>query len=82
MKRRITLTIDPAVTRRAKKLAHARRTSVSGLVEEFLRSAPMSAGAKAASFVERWTGRFRVARTERGDRRLEALKARYRLNDR
>jgi predicted HicB family RNase H-like nuclease len=40
VKRRITLSIDPAVSRRAKKLAHARQTSVSALVEQFLRSVP------------------------------------------
>jgi len=73
MKRRITLTIDPAVTRRAKKLAHARRTSVSGLVEEFLRSAPMSADEKSESFAERWAGRFQVAKARPGDRRMRAL---------
>ena len=82
MKRRITLTIDPAITRRAKKLAHARQTSVSALVEQFLRTAPMAGGMKATSFVERWTGKFRIARAERGDRRMESLKARYRLNAR
>jgi Family of unknown function (DUF6364) len=79
MKRRITLTIDPAVTRRAKKLAHARRTSVSGLVEEFLRTAPLATGDTRESFAERWAGKFGVARTAPGDRRMRMLKARYRL---
>ena len=82
MKRRITLTIDPAVTRRAKKLAYTRQTSVSALVEEFLRSAPMAGGEKATSFLDRWTGKFKVARGRRGDSRMKALKARYRLNER
>lgn len=62
MKRRITLSIDPPGTRRAKKLAYARRT-----------------GEKAASFVECWTGKFTVARTQWGDLRMKALKANYRL---
>ena len=82
MKRRITLSIDPSVTRRAKKLAHTRQTSVSALVEQFLRSAPMVAGERATSFVERWTGKFTVARTQEGDRRMKALKTRYRLHER
>lgn len=82
MKHRITLSIDPAVTRRAKKLAYARQTSVSALVEHFLRSAPVMGGEKATSFVERWVGKFTVARTERGDLRMKALKAKYRLNAR
>jgi hypothetical protein len=79
MKRRITLSIDPAVTRRAKKLAHARRTTVSGLVEEFLRSAPLATGDDRESFAERWAGKFTVARTAPDDRRMRTLKTRYRL---
>jgi len=82
VKHRITLSIDPAVTRRAKKLAYARQTSVSALVEHFLRSVPVMGGEKATSFVERWVGKFTVARTERGDLRMKALKAKYRLNAR
>ena len=82
MKRRITLSIDPSVTRRAKKLAHARQTSVSALVEQFLRAAPLADGEKATSFVERWTGKFTLARTKENDQRMNALKARYRLNER
>jgi len=36
MKARITITIDPAVHRRAKRVARARGTSVSGLIESAL----------------------------------------------
>ncbi|MBI2217177.1 MAG: hypothetical protein HYU51_07765 [Candidatus Rokubacteria bacterium] len=82
MKHRITLSIDPAATRRAKKLAHARQTSVSALVEQFLRSAPMVGGEQAASFVERWAGKFTVTRAAPGDLRMKAIKAKYRLNAR
>lgn len=82
MKHRITLSIDPTVTRRAKKLAYARKTSVSGLVEQFLRSAPMAGGEKAPSFVERWAGKFTVARAAPGDPRMNAIKEKYRLNAR
>jgi hypothetical protein len=82
VKHRITLSIDPTVTRRAKKIAHTRQTSVSALVEQFLRSAPMVGGEKPTSFVERWAGKFTVARTKRRDLRMKVLKAKYRLNAR
>ena len=79
MKNRITLTIDPAVARRAKKVARANNTSVSGLVEELLRSAPIPGGEKQRSFVDRWAGKFSVAESSPGDRRMAALKAKYGL---
>jgi len=82
MKRRVTFTMDPAISRRAKTLAHARRTSVSALVEELVRSAAMTHGRERTSFVKRWAGRFKTAATELSDRRMKALKARYRLNTR
>ena len=80
MKTRITLTIDPAMARRAKQLAHARRTSVSALIEEFVRAAPMSARSCGAPFSRRWAGKFRVASSSEPDPRLEALKKRYGLD--
>lgn len=82
MKNRVTLSIDPAVTRRAKKLAHAKRTSVSGLVEQFLRSAPIAGEEQTPSFVERWAGKFSVAKSAPRDLRMKALKARYHLKTR
>lgn len=39
-------------------------------------------GDKAAPFVERWTGKFTVARTPLSDVRMRVLKARCRLNAR
>jgi hypothetical protein len=79
MKNRITLTIDPAVARRAKKVARARNTSVSGLVEDLLRSAPIPGGEKRSSFVDRWAGKFTVAESSPGDQRMAALKTKYDL---
>lgn len=38
MKARVTITMDPALHRHAKRLARLRQTSVSGLFESFLRS--------------------------------------------
>ncbi|MBI5879226.1 MAG: hypothetical protein HZB53_16380 [Chloroflexi bacterium] len=81
MKTRITLTIDPQIVRRAKRIAHVRRTSVSALVEEFVRAAPDEPGAAGSSFVQQWAGKFRVAASAKPDARLAALKARYHLDD-
>ena len=81
MKTRITLTMDPMVFRRAKKLAHARKTSVSALIEGFVRQAPLAGEKKARPFAQRWAGKFRVAASEAPDARLDALRARYHLSD-
>jgi hypothetical protein len=44
MKTRVTITLDPVVHANAKLLARSRGTSVSGLVEEYLRTAAASVG--------------------------------------
>jgi Family of unknown function (DUF6364) len=81
MKKRITLTIDPQLAQRAKQLAHNRHTSVSALIEEFVRAAPLSPEADGKSFVEKWAGKFKVVKPAQPDVRLEALKARYQLEN-
>ena len=82
MKNRITLTIDPEVARRARKVARARNTSVSGLVEELLRSAPLPGGEMRGSFVDRWAAKFVVADASPDDQRMAALKSKYGLSSR
>src|SRR5262249_24011714 len=67
MKRRVTFAMDPAVSRGAKTLAHARGTSVSALVEELVRSVTMTQDRDRSSFVKRWAGQFKTATTEPGD---------------
>lgn len=79
MKRRITLTIDPAVAQKAKRLAHARGTNVSALVEGLVRAAE-STPSGSEPFARRWAGKFRVARSRKPDARLAALKERYQLD--
>ncbi len=79
MKSRVTLTIDPKVARHAKRVARSRNTSVSGLVEDLLRAAPIPGGEKDGSFVDRWAGRFTVANSAAGDRRMKVLKSKYGL---
>ena len=81
MKDRVTLTVDPAIVKRAKMIAHTRRTSVSALVEDLLRQTPVSSLRHDVSFVERWTGAFRVSESAQPDARLKYLKRRYGLDD-
>jgi hypothetical protein len=80
VKNRVTLTIDPEMATRAKKIAHSRRTSVSALVEDLIRQTPVSLKAQE-SFVEKWAGKFRVRRSSKPDPKLSYLKKRYGLED-
>lgn len=80
MKNRITLTIDPEVAKKAKRIAHVRRTSVSGLVEDLIRAVPQSPHKQRASFVDKWTGKLRLKKVPRPDPLFEALKRRYGLD--
>ena len=81
MKDRVTLTVDPKVMRKAKKIAHARRTSVSALVEELVRQTPLLPHEKEVSFVDRWAGKFRVRKSRKPDARLDYLKKHFGLED-
>ena len=80
MKKRITLTIEPELALRAKRLARNRKTSVSGLVEALVRAAPLNPETDGTSFVDKWAGKFQVANPEQPDVRLRYLKARYGLD--
>jgi hypothetical protein len=80
MKDRLTVTIDSELAGRAKRIAHTRNTSVSGLVEESLRAALRDPTRPSRSFIERWAGRFTVTPDDPGNRRLTALKAKHRLS--
>ena len=80
MKNRVTLTIDPEVAGKAKKIAHARKTSVSALVEDLIRKTPVPTRLQK-DFVETWAGKFRVRKSSRPDPRLEYLKKRYGLDE-
>ncbi len=79
MKSRVTITLDPDVHARAKRAARARRTTVSGLIESFLRSpaAAPTVGAKG-SLVDEMIGSARLREVEPGaDPLFDALHARY-----
>ena len=79
MKARITLTIDPEVAKRAKRIAHTRRTNVSALIEDLVRNASVSASKQRPSFVDKWTGKLRLRKAHGPDPLLDALKKRYDL---
>ena len=64
MKTRVTITLDPEVHAHAKRAARARRTTVSGLIEKFLRSS--EAGGKGGSRVDRMLGAGRLRAHKRG----------------
>ncbi len=76
MKTRVTITLDPEVHARAKRTARARRTTVSGLIEKFLRS-PEAAG-KDASLVDEMLGSAELRALKPGrDPLLDALRERH-----
>jgi hypothetical protein len=65
--------MDSDIARKAKRIAHARRTSVSALIEELLRAVPVSSNRETISFADRWTGKLRLKTPTRPDPRFEAL---------
>ena len=75
MKERVTLTLDPSVSHRAKSVARARGTSFSGLVEGLL--AEKTGQVAAAPFNVKWAGKLKVA--EKTGSRFEYLKRKYQL---
>ena len=80
MKNRVTLTLEPDIVKKAKQIAHARRTSVSALVEDLLRATPVSLKTSEVSFADKWTGKLRLRTPAKPDPRFEALKKRYSLD--
>jgi hypothetical protein len=80
MKHRVTLTIDPEIATRAKKIAYSRRTSVSALVEDLIRNTPVSSKSQE-SFVEKWAGKFQLRKSSKPDPRMNYLKKRYGFED-
>lgn len=77
MKDRLTVTIDAELAGRAKRTAHLRKTSVSGVVEASLRSTLRPPARPPLSFSERWAGKLSLKPDDAGDARLSALKAKY-----
>jgi hypothetical protein len=78
MKTRITLTVDPQVSHRAKDVAQRQGISLSALVEQLLAQASgPPPKARTTSFSQRWKGRLQVAAPT--DQRAARLHAKYNL---
>ena len=60
MKNRITLTLDPVISHRAKLLARQRGVSLSSMVERLL-AKETSAESGQSAFSTRWKGRMRIS---------------------
>jgi hypothetical protein len=80
MKNRITLTIDPDMAAKAKRIAHARRTSVSALVEDLIRRTPVSRQLEE-DFGDKWGGKLRLRTPSKPDARFDYLKKRFGLSE-
>jgi hypothetical protein len=78
MKQRLNLTVEADLIRLARQVAHERDTSVSALVEEYLRNLPSRAPGSGAAFIVRWAGRLSLAPPD-GDPRREVLWRKYAL---
>lgn len=78
MTRRVTLTLAPAIHARAKRMARARRTTVSGLVSAFVQAAPEHGGPAPKSLVDEMLGSAELRRPARGrDPLYDALHTRH-----
>jgi hypothetical protein len=71
MKAKLTVTIDEDLIPRAKRHAKAHGTSLSGLIEDALRSATE----EEEDFVKKWRGRFRASDVD--EPRYRYLKEKY-----
>lgn len=78
MKTRITLTVDPKVSHRAKDVARRQGISLSALVEKLLAEASDPPQKEhRTSFSQRWKGRMRLVAS--ADKRAARLKVKYNL---
>jgi len=78
MKTRMTLTIEPEISHRAKAFARSKGTSLSGLVESLLaREAGIVTSEKNISFGKKWAGSLQLA--SKSEARFDSLTERYGL---
>lgn len=80
MKTRITLTVDPKVSHRAKDVARRQGISLSALVEKLLTetSSPLPKE-RPTTFSQRWKGQMQL--TDQTDERASRLRAKYQLTE-
>jgi len=81
MKRRVNLTIDADVIRRARRVARQRHTSVSQLVEDLLSRVAEPSAREPEDFVEKWAGNLTLAPRDPRDPRREHLWKKYGLTE-
>jgi hypothetical protein len=80
MKERITITLDPEVIQHGKRVARARETSFSGLIEDLLRLQERPGQSRrSGSFSRRWRGRLAL-REDVTDELLQEMKAKHGLD--
>jgi len=80
MKTRITLTVDPKISHRAKEAAQRQGISLSGLVEKLLSEAAGPAAQKSnLPFSQRWKGNLQLPPP--ADKRAERLQRKYKLTN-
>jgi antitoxin component of RelBE/YafQ-DinJ toxin-antitoxin module len=78
MKSRVTLTVDPKISHRAKDVARRRGISLSALVEKLLAETTDPSTVKhPAPFSQRWKGKMKLASNL--DSRSKRLHAKYKL---
>lgn len=73
MKSRVTITLDPKVHERAKRIARRRRASVSGLIEKVLSEQTDP----EESIVDSMIGSSTLKSSGKGDAKQSALKKKY-----
>lgn len=81
MKSRLSLTVDPQITHRAKRYAQSKNKSLSALVEEFLagvgKTGSCESATKPETFSQRWKHRLKPA--QKGELRYQRLAEKYEL---
>lgn len=76
MKTRVTLTLEPWITHRAKSVARQRGTSLSSLVDQLLaKECGEPTKHTKTSFTDKWGGKLRFA--EKKSPRFEYLRQKY-----
>jgi hypothetical protein len=81
MKTRVTITLNPAVIRKAKNVARSRQTNLSALIEDLLIQTAHRGTKRRTKFTRKWGGKFDVRPSKGEDELLETLKRRYGLTD-
>jgi hypothetical protein len=78
VKTRVTITLDPAMHRSARRLAHIRQTTVSGLIEQLLLGATAVDLPAKSSLVDAMIGSATLREPDPGsDARYDALVAKH-----